>query len=286
MCRTINGRRTEGKLVSHPEVILRRMDSLTHVYFAWRLAEVSGTDKASAYAALFPQIDRNPPYFHRLYAHNFALARDLTKIGQEVMATGKIPVKFRENYAWKRFLQERPRILAYRAKFSEASGLALPAPGTDALSGAIAYLSHIYFDTYNNPVQAFLPDVVHSCAQVGLWKALNPVAFRLSLYESDNIEAFRKRLYFGSLWEARLEPHALAYALIAQTAATCFVDVSSRLVKKTYGALRIGEPPDGKDLRDAREFIREKENLTIKLTLEYGRKEPHLKRFDRPPLPV
>jgi len=93
-------------------------------------------------------------------------------------------------------------------------------------------------------------------------------------------------LYFGSLWEARLEPHALAYALIAQTAATCFVDVSSRLVKKTYGALGIGEPPDGKDLRDAREFIREKENLTIKLTLEYGRKEPHLKRFDRPPLPV
>ena len=286
MSRTINGRRTEGKLVSPPEVILRRMDSLTHVYFAWRLAEVSGTDKASAYAALFPQIDRNPPYFHRLYAHNFALARDLTKIGQEVMASGKIPARFRENYAWKRFLQERPRILAYREKFSVASGLPLPAPGTDALSGAIAYLSHIYFDTYNNPVQAFLPEVVHSCAQVGLWKALNPVAFRLSLYESDNIEAFRKRLYFGSLWETRLEPHALAYALIAQTAATCFVDVPSRLVKKTYRALGIGEPPDGKDLRAAREFIREKENLTIKLTLEYGRKEPHLKRFARPPLPA
>src|SRR5256886_17263134 len=167
MSRTINGRWTEGKLVSHPEVILRRMDSLTHVYFAWRLAEVSGTDKASASAALFPQIDRNPPYFHRLYAHNFALARDLTKIGQEVMASGKIPARFRENYAWKRFLEERPRILAYREKFSVASGLPLPGPGTDALSGAIAYLSHIYFDTYNNPVQAFLPEVVHSCARSG-----------------------------------------------------------------------------------------------------------------------
>src|SRR5256886_15881059 len=140
MSRTINDRRTEGKLVSPPEVILGRMDSLTHVYFAWRLAEVSGTDKASAYAALFPQIDRNPPYFHRLYAHNFALARDLTKIGQEVMASGKIPTRFKENYAWKRFLQERPRILAYREKFSVASGLPLPGPGTDALSGAIAYL--------------------------------------------------------------------------------------------------------------------------------------------------
>jgi len=262
------------------------MDSLTHVYFAWRLADVSGTDKASAYAALFPQIDRNPPYFHRLYAHNFALARDLSRIGQEVMATGKIPPKFKDNYAWKRFLEERPRILSYREKFSNASGIVLPAPGTDALSGAVAYLSHIYFDTYNNPVQAFLPDVVHSCAQVDLWKSLNPVAFRLSLYESDNIEAFRKRLYFSSLWETRLEPHALAYALIESTAGTCFVKVSTRLIKKMYDSLDIGGHPDAKDLREAREFMREKESLTIKLTLEYGRKEPHLKRFDRPPLPA
>ncbi|PYO71265.1 MAG: hypothetical protein DMD64_15185, partial [Gemmatimonadetes bacterium] len=116
------------------------MDSLTHVYFAWRLAEVSGTDPGSAYAALFPQIDRNPPYFHRLYAHNFALARELGRIGQEVMATGKIPPRFKDNYAWKRFLEERPRIVAYREKFAEAAGVSLPPPGTDVLSGAIAYL--------------------------------------------------------------------------------------------------------------------------------------------------
>lgn len=262
------------------------MDSLTHVYFAWRLADISGTDNASAYAALFPQIDRNPPYFHRLYAHNFALAKDLSSIGQEVMATGEVPARYKDNYAWKRFLEERPRILSYRDKFSEATGVSLPSPGADALSGAIAYLSHIYFDTYNNPVQAFLPEVVHSCAQVKLWKRLNPVAFRLSLYESDNIEAFRKRLYFSALWDARLEPHALAYALISQTARSCFVKVSPRLVKTMYDGLGIGERPDAKDLRDATEFMREKEALTIKLTLEYGRKEPHLKRFDRPPLPA
>src|SRR3989449_3439095 len=151
MCRTINSRRTEGKLACHPEVILRRMDSLTHVYFAWRLAEVSGTDKASAYAALFPQIDRNPPYFHRLYAHNFALARDLSRIGQEVMATGKIPPKFKDNYAWKRFLEERPRILSYRQKFSAAAGRPPPPPGADALSGSPAYPSPTHSPTPSTP---------------------------------------------------------------------------------------------------------------------------------------
>src|SRR5947208_11539039 len=108
MSRTINDRRTEGKLVSPPEVILGRMDSLTHVYFAWRLAEVSGTDKASAYAALFPQIDRNPPYFHRLYAHSFALARDLTKIGQEVLTTAHIHMQFTATYECTHLLQHRP----------------------------------------------------------------------------------------------------------------------------------------------------------------------------------
>ncbi len=212
------------------------MDSLTHVYFAWRLAEVSGTDPGSAYAALFPQIDRNPPYFHRLYAHNFALARELSRIGQEVMATGKIPPRFKDNYAWKRFLEERPRIVAYREKFAQAAGVSLPAPGRDALSGAIAYLSHIYFDTYNNPVQAFLPEI--------------------------------------------------AYALIAQTARSCFVKVPPRVVASTYNAIGIGEPPDSRELREATDFIREKEDLTIRLTLEYGRMKPRLKRSDRPPLPV
>ena len=48
----------------------------------------------------------------------------------------EIPAKYKENYAWKRFLEERPRILAYREKFSGASGLALPAPGTDAANGS------------------------------------------------------------------------------------------------------------------------------------------------------
>jgi hypothetical protein len=262
------------------------MDSLTHVYFAWRLAQISGTDPASAYACLFPQIDRNPPYFHRLYAHNFALARELSKIGQEVMATGKIPPKFKDNYAWKRFYQERSRILSYREKFAEASGESLPAPGTDALSGALAYLSHIYFDTYNNPVQAFLPEIVHSCAQVKLWESLDPVAFRLSLYQADHLEAFRRRLYFSNLWDVRLEPHAIAYALIAQTARACVVKVPPRLVKSIYDGLGIGARPDAGDLKEATEFMRENEDITIKLTLEYGRKTPRLKRFDRPPLPV
>src|SRR5205814_10165187 len=105
--------------------------------------------------------------FHRLYAHNFALARDLSKIGQEVMATGKVPAKFKDNYAWRRFLQERPRIVAYREKFSAAAGVPLPAPGTDAWSGAIAALSHIYLGTYNNPVQALLPYIAPCCSRVG-----------------------------------------------------------------------------------------------------------------------
>ena len=262
------------------------MDSLTHFYFAWRLAKVSGVDPASTYAALFPQIDRSPPYFHRLYAHNFALARELSKIGQEVMATGRIPPKLKANYAWKRFLEERPRIIAYRDKFAEAAAVSLPAPGTDPLAGTIAYLSHIYFDTYNNPVQAFLPEIVHSCSQVDLWESLDPVAFRLALYQSDNLAAFRKRMYFSKLWDVQLEPHALAYALIVRTAASCVVKVPARLVKKTYEGLGIGEHPDGKELREALEFMKEEQDLTTRLTLEYGKKRPRLKRADRPPLPA
>src|SRR2546427_11268249 len=100
------------------------------------------------------------------------------------------------------------------------------------------------------------------------------------------MEAFPSGWCSWSLWGRRLEPDAFSYALIESTAGPCFVKVSTRLIKKMYDSLDIGEHPDAKDLREAREFMREKESLTIKLTLEYGRKEPHLKRFDRPPLPA
>ncbi|PYO74618.1 MAG: hypothetical protein DMD64_03125, partial [Gemmatimonadetes bacterium] len=73
---------------------------------------------------------------------------------------------------------------------------------------------------------------------------------------------------------------------IAQTARSCFVKVPPRVVASTYKAIGIGEPPDARELREATDFIREKEDLTIRLTLEYGRMKPRLKRFDRPPLPV
>src|SRR5207247_5113080 len=129
---------------------------------------------------------------------------------------------------------------------------------------------------------AFLPEIVQSWPQVKLWQSLDPVAFRLSLYQSDHIEAFRRRLYFSSLWDARLEPHALAYALIAQTARSCFVKVPPRVVASTYKAIGIGEPPDARELREATDFIGGKGDLTMRLPVEYGRMKPRLKRFDRP----
>ena len=124
------------------------------------------------------------------------------------------------------------------------------------------------------------PILVVGAGPVGLTAALGLHFYGLPF------ELFEEDADLSSLWDARLEPHALAYALIAQTARSCFVKVPPRVVASTYKAIGIGEPPDARELREATDFIREKEDLTIRLTLEYGRMKPRLKRFDRPPLPV
>jgi hypothetical protein len=45
------------------------MDSQTHVEFADQLLAIAGRPAGCAVASLFPQIDRHPHVFHRMYAH-------------------------------------------------------------------------------------------------------------------------------------------------------------------------------------------------------------------------
>lgn len=59
---------------------------------------------------------------------------------------------------------------------------------SDKISGGIAVLSHIYFDTFNIPVQAFLPDSVYSSGQWEFWKNVGYLTFRSKFYDARAIQ--------------------------------------------------------------------------------------------------
>src|SRR5262245_657820 len=113
------------------------MDSLTHLHFAGRLLGVADLDQAALACALFPQLDRVPAYYHRLYAHQFAqiprmieaaIASDWWSEDYVARTTG--------DYFTRRLAEDRARILRYVRSYQESISTAgtghLSTPGREA----------------------------------------------------------------------------------------------------------------------------------------------------------
>ncbi|MFA5095018.1 MAG: hypothetical protein WC512_07240, partial [Candidatus Omnitrophota bacterium] len=85
---------------------------------------------------------------------------------------------------------------------------------TDKLSAAVSLLSHTYFDTYNNPVQIFLPNCALCSAQWEFWSKIDYMKFRGDFYKPENIIPFRKEIAKSKVWNTTVKPEALMKALI------------------------------------------------------------------------
>lgn len=163
------------------------MDSLTHVEFAQDLLRSAGAKDWHAIACLFPQIDREPPTLHRLHAHALRKARWLTRMGMNALAGTSDQAASICPYEWERFQLEKPRLLTYADRF----GLSRT-EDIDNIAGQVAFVSHLYLDTFNQPVQAFTPFTAAGSGQYALWERLGD--FRKELYLSSAITELRAEL--------------------------------------------------------------------------------------------
>ncbi|MFH0772020.1 MAG: hypothetical protein V1933_05320 [Candidatus Omnitrophota bacterium] len=85
---------------------------------------------------------------------------------------------------------------------------------TDKVSAAVSLLSHTFFDTYNNPVQIFLPTCSYCSAQWDFWSKIDYMKFRGDFYKPENIVPFRKEIAKSAIWNVSLKPAALMKAII------------------------------------------------------------------------
>ena len=245
------------------------MDSLTHVYFAHKLLTIADRDPSAAVCSLFPQIDRTPAYFHRMYGHPYFQLGRLAPLGSEVHRTGRVPDGHETDYAARRFLDERPRMLSYADQFETETGIRISSYDPDPASVIIGYASHTYQDIFNNPMQAFLPYAVYPCGKWELWSELHGIDFRPVLYEPGNIKAFRQEFFDDPLWNVKLSAEPLVKAMVNRTAFSSVVLVPPSVVDAAYEALnlRAAEPSA---VREAEAWLAEHENLLSRLIRRYG----------------
>jgi len=250
------------------------MDSLTHIYFAEKLLRITGRNRSAAVCSLFPQIDRAPAYFHRMYGHPFFQIPRLAPIAMSVYADGEIPEEHVGEYAWSRYLEERPRMQGFVEEFERETGVSITPFDCDHVSMIIGWTSHTYQDIFNNPMQGFLPRSVYPSGKWELWASLDAIDFRSRLYQPENIAAFREEFFSDPLWNVTLDPAALVYAMVIRTATASIVQIPRQLVDSAFEGLGVGPRPSDADLTAALDFIIEHEELLARLMRKHSEALP------------
>jgi hypothetical protein len=216
---------------------------------AAKLLDSSKLDVGAAIYSVIPVIDQKPAHFHRVYAHILENQPDFLDVTLELFkrpevvkrdfaALGKfisektaqlqkeydsVPVKEaakrqkieKRIYAFTRISEETPGFLKLLDDARDVVGdERVTKISTDKLSAAVSLLSHTYFDTYNNPVQIFLPNCALCSAQWDFWSKIDYMKFRGDFYKPENIVPFRREVAKSKVWNVTLKPEALMKALI------------------------------------------------------------------------
>lgn len=225
------------------------MDWGTHVVLSAKLLESCGLDKGAAVYSIIPVIDKEPPHFHRVYAHILSNQPEFLDVALEMFDSDDVRSRDFPNlnknveekikglteelekhindgyearhrienkiYAYRRIAEEMPVFI----KHVDAAGRIVGDSSVQTiarhkLSAALSLLSHIYFDLWNNPVQVFLPDCSYCSAQWEFWTDIDYMNFRSNFYKAKSIDTFRKEIAASPVWKKGLKPEALIKAII------------------------------------------------------------------------
>lgn len=226
------------------------MDWQTHVVLSYKILESCGCDKGAAIYSNLPAIDSKPPHYHRVYAHILenqpaildaaieifgsaevknhdfgALNRKMSKKLDFLRAKLEINKNDdfdkrngfeRELYAYERLTEEAAVFVDLAEKAADILNDSNAANiSTDKVSAGVSLISHTYFDSFNNPIQLFLPNSALCSAQWDFWERIDYMKFRGDFYKSDNISYFRENIIASNIWQdMHLNPKELIKAMI------------------------------------------------------------------------
>lgn len=223
------------------------MDWGTHVVLAAKMLKSCNLDRGTAVYSNLPAIDNKPAHYHRVYAHILENQPAILDAALEIFGSqeikdrdfdrlsNKITTKvkgFEKELKSVKTIEEKwgleSRIYAY-TRIDEEAGVFVELAdkakdllqdeevskiSSDKLSAAVSLISHVFFDTFNNPVQAFIPFSTLASAQWDFWDQIDYIAFRRDFYKEEMIIPFRKEIASDDIWDIQLKPESLIKAMI------------------------------------------------------------------------
>lgn len=285
------------------------MDWGTHVVLAAKLLKSCGLDTGAAIYSVIPVIDKEPAHFHRVYAHilenqpsmlDAALeifgskevrdrdmealkARTKKKVDEMNKKIAGLPASADEErraleklaYAYERITAETPAFLKHAEEATELVGdPKVSIISSDKMSAGVSLISHTFFDTWNNPVQVFLPFSSLCSAQWAFWDNIDYLRFRGDFYKPATIVPFRKEIAAHPIWNTKLKPEALIKATIIRLGEVCKPAIPYEVVDiGIRNFMRYMDINEYQRVDNEIAFLRKLEDIiTATITREFGRK--------------
>jgi len=183
------------------------MDWQTHIILAAKLLKACGCDEGAAIYSNLPALDSEPAHFHRVYAHIIENLPKILDTAIEIFSGTNMNAD-KNSYEYKRIKdleEEFRRLLVVGNDILENNKIIEVT--NDKLSAALSLISHIYFDTFNNPVQAFIPNSSICSGQWEFWDNIDYLKFRGEFYSEPIIVPFRKKIANSPVWIEKPDPN-------------------------------------------------------------------------------
>lgn len=199
------------------------MDRYSHIEFAKRLLKICGEDENVAYMSILPLVDGEPSFLHRLHCHPIFKSKSVIKAAEKVFGTdnGK-PISKKDyqdvddDFEYRRFESEQQQFYDIFDELIRDN----TEKGLEVRSGYAPYLaviSHTYFDTFNNAVQAFTPYEPYCAGQYDMWKNINYFNYRISWYQ-EKAPSVREEVLNEEFWTDGFNVEELVKGMIHRLA--------------------------------------------------------------------
>lgn len=223
------------------------MDRFSHIAFSKGLLRVAGEEENMGYLSIIAKIDGAPSHLHRLHCHPLSKGPVLVKAALNVFGTktGNAPSVPEDNFE---LIRLREDYASFVEDFKVSDKQNAEAMIFDEGYGALlSVISHSYFDTYNNAVQAFAPYEGYCAGQYDMWKKVDYFNYRIKWY-AETAPAVREKVLSEDFWNVKFSAKELVKGLVHRVAALTKPSVSIEAIEKVEKDLQVDDIPFNKNV--------------------------------------
>lgn len=170
-----------------------------------KLLETCSCNKESAIYSLLPLTDTEPNNLRNKYIRCLENHPHLIDASFEILLNKRTSIA-KNSYLYTKIKKDKDKLIESFSKNKDLLGISELKIEKDKISAALALVSSIYFESFTQPVQFFLPNSSACSGQWKFWEDNNYFRFLEDINEEKFNLSFMEKIAKSDIWNAKFQP--------------------------------------------------------------------------------